>query len=118
MGTGITRAQELAEYLTTELAGSARVVVDPAELSVPGVLIIPPTRTYDLACGYTAEWSLIVLVPAPVGMGTLLALDGLVDQLVEAIGEDVLSATPGQYPLPGYPDPLPCYTIRAQEALA
>jgi hypothetical protein len=118
VGTGITRAVELAEFLTTELAGVARVVVDPAELSVPGVLVIPPTRTYDLACGYTAEWSFIVLTTAPVTMSSLTLLDELVDALVEAIGEDVLTATPGQYPLPGYTDPLPCYTIRAQEALA
>lgn len=109
------RMEELREHLSSL---DYRVETDPAACVPPCVLIVPPTLTFDLGCGATADWSFIALVPPPATPAALAALDNMVGQLVDLLGPDALSATPGQYPLGGFPDPLPCYTVKAQEAIA
>lgn len=116
MGTMLDRAAELVAHLEPLL--DVRVTVDPVAAIPPCVLITPATRTFELACGYTAQWSFVVLVPPPANMAALTKLDELVDQLVDALGPDATEATPGLYPMPGQADPLPCYTVKAQEAIA
>ena len=63
VGRGVSsyeRGVEIAEKIQTT---GLHATVDPRSVTPPCVLVTPPGRTYDLSCGYTARWSLIVLAP-------------------------------------------------------
>jgi hypothetical protein len=70
------RALELAALL--EAAGIT-ATVDPRSATPPCVLIPPPERIYDVACGYTARWQPVVLVPGIGNADAHKQLDELVD---------------------------------------
>lgn len=106
------RALELVEKLS---ADGIAATFDPRNLNLPGVLITPPRREYDLACGFTAAWDLWAIVPGPANGDAFRALDALVDQIAAAL--PVVRATALPYtPSPDAP-PLPAYRVELQEGL-
>lgn len=52
---------------------------DPRAATPPCVLIPPPEREYDLSCGYTARWQVVVMVPGIGNADAHKQLDELVD---------------------------------------
>jgi hypothetical protein len=100
----------IVEKLT---AAGIRATMDPGALNPPAVLVVPPRRTYDVACGYTALWGLRAIVPAPTG-GDHTAWAQL-DTLVDAIASvyPVETATPYGYPTGS--QILPSYLVTFQE---
>lgn len=78
------RAQQLVAALT---GAGIRASLDPSALNPPSVLVVPPSRTYDLPCGFTAGWDLIALAPGAQGMGA--STWGSLDTMVEAVAATV-----------------------------
>jgi hypothetical protein len=64
-----TATERAAEIVTVLIAAGARATIDPqaAPANLPGILVPPPGRTYDVSCGFTARWELAALAPAPTG---------------------------------------------------
>ncbi len=111
MGT-YDRAVALAAAL---VAGGVRATADPRSALPPCVLVTPPVRRYDLNAGYSVEWRLVCLAPAPGTADTWVALDGLVDAVEELV--DVELAEPGSYTLPvAEGASLPAYILTVKEA--
>lgn len=112
MATGWTRAKALA----TEIQDATGITctTDARSAVPPCLLIIPPTRTYDVACGWDAEWTLILL-SSGAGSDAWEQLDDMLDQVEQKV--DLDSATPGAYALTNGGDPLPAYTLKATEAV-
>ena len=94
-------------------AAGIRATTDPAALNLPAVLVPPPRRVYDLACGYTAVWTIYALAPAPTGGDhvTWAALDELVDAI--AATYPVEQAQPGAYVVGT--NAVPSYTVTFSE---
>jgi len=102
--TAYDRALELVDKLTAE---GINATVDPRSATPPCVLIPPPRRTYDVACGYTAGWQVWALVPGTGTADAFKALDLLVDQVsavfpVETAELASYSLTPDNPPFPAY----------------
>lgn len=110
--SAFARALELVDLL--EAAG-IRATNDSRNLNVPCVLIPPPRRAYDLACGYTAGWELWALVPGPGNADAFQAVDELADQVAAVL--PVLRAEPRAYqPNPDAP-PLVAYRLELEEGI-
>lgn len=106
------RGLEIAAKLT---AAGLSATVDPRSATPPCVLIVPPGRTYDLACGYTAAWSLVALVPGTGNADAFKALDEMVDQIAGVV--DVRDATFISYALSPDNPTHPAYRVTFEEAL-
>lgn len=112
-GSGYAAAVEAAEALT---AAGMRAVVDPRSAVPPCIIVGPPTRTYDLGCGYSAAFTLVLLSPGQAA-DAFAQLDEWLDQLDDLV--DIETATPGAYQLNGTGDPLVAYTVTlTPEAIA
>lgn len=94
-------------------AAGIRATTDPGAINLPAVLVVPPRRVYDVACGYTAIWSLHALAGAPVGADRTTW--GQLDSLVDAIAAvyPVETAQPGAYVLG--PNTIPSYLVTFSE---
>lgn len=107
------RARELAEKLRAE---GIPATVDPRSATPPVVLIPPPERTYDLACGYSARWQLWALVPGTANADAHKALDELADAVARVLAVERMSL--GSYVLGGGGgEPLPAYRIEYEEGI-
>jgi hypothetical protein len=106
------RALELAEKLTAE---GITATVDPRGATPPCVLITPPARTYDLACGYTATWDLWALVPGTANADAHKALDVLVDRVYAVL--PIERADLQSYALAADAPPLPAYRLTMTEGI-
>lgn len=104
------RADELVEQL---VAAGIKATTDPRAAHPPCVLATPPARTYDVntEAGYSAEWVLWALAPAPGSAASWDKLDELVDAVASVL--DVERAEPGSYQLPATSPgvPVPAYRI-------
>ena len=100
----------ITEKLT---AAGVRATTDPGALNPPAVLVVPPRRVYDVACGYTAIWTVHAIAPAPTGgdRTTWAQLDALVDAVAACY--PVETAQPGAYVLG--PNTLPSYLVTFSE---
>lgn len=107
------RAVELAEKITAE---GIHATPDPRGAIPPCVLVTPPGRTYDLGCGYTAAWNLIVLAPTTANADTFKLLDEMVDTLAGIV--DVQGATFISYALSPDNPTWPAYRVTFDEAIA
>lgn len=107
MGT-YARANQLAQLLQ---AADIRAVADPRSAHVPCVLIPPPTRTYDLAVGYSVTWRLVCLAPGPGSADSWTELDQLADAVLDVLEPSDTTVTPGSYQLPSASEPHPAFTI-------
>lgn len=104
--TSYDRGLELVAKLTAE---GVAATVDPRAATPPCVLVSPPRRTYDLACGYTAAWVLWALVPGTGTADAFKALDELVDAV--AVVLPVARAELQSYVLSPDNPALPAYRI-------
>lgn len=106
------RAKELAAKLT-----SAGIVatVDPRSATPPCVLVPPPERTYDLACGYSARWNLWALVPGTANADAHKALDEIADAVAGVLPVERMSL--GSYVLSQDAPALPAYRIEYEEGI-
>jgi hypothetical protein len=106
------RAQEIVDKLT---ADGIAATLDPRSATPPCVLVTPPGRTYDLACGYSARWQLWALVPGTGNADAFRALDALVDEVAAVL--PVLRAELQSYVLSPDNPPLPAYRIEFEEGV-
>jgi hypothetical protein len=106
------RAVELAEKLQ---AGGLRATIDPRSATPPCVLIVPPARTFDLGCGYTATWELWALVPGVGNADAHKALDDLVDQVAAVLPLE--RADLQSYALAADNPPYPAYRLTFTEGV-
>jgi ABC-type Fe3+ transport system substrate-binding protein len=79
------------------------------------VLITPPSRRYDLACGFTARWELMALAPGALGADrtTWDLLDQLADVVADVVQLETADAV--AYVLNG--QSLPAYLLTFEEGL-
>jgi hypothetical protein len=112
MGVAFDRAGELVAKLAAE---GITATLDPRNLNLPCVLIVPPRRTFDLPCGFTAGWSLWALVPPPGNADAFRALDDLLDAIAAVL--PVTAATALAYTTSPDAPPLPAYQVELQEGL-
>lgn len=88
--SSLTRAHQLRDQL---VADGVRAVTSARSVVPPCVLITPPLRTYDMACGYTATWQLYAIAPGGGDEGSWQALDALVDDVAELLPIETANAT-------------------------
>lgn len=109
------RALEICDLLA---AAGVRATTDPGAMAPPVALVIPiPRRVADLACGYSATWTIHLLAPAPTSGGDRTAaglLDDLCDQVCELLPRWEI-AEPGAYVLG--PNTFPSYSITFTEGV-
>ena len=110
--TSTARALEICAAL--EAAG-VRATTDPGALNPPAVLVVPPRRVYDVACGYTAVWNVHAIAGGPTGgdRTTWAQLDELVDAVGSCFALEL--AQPGAYVLG--PNTHPSYLVQFSEAI-
>lgn len=112
MSSGYAAALAIADELT---AFGLRATVDPRSAQPPCVLVTPPVRTYTLGCGFSAEWTLVLLTNG-TGADGFSQLDDMLDQLAEHV--DIDTARPAGYQLTSGGDPIPAYLVTVTEAIA
>jgi hypothetical protein len=112
MGTSYDRAEAIIKEL---FALGCRATTDPGAASPPVILLLPPERTYNVGCGYSARWTLVALAPAAQGAdrSSWLALDRLADAAADVL--DVTDVQLVAYTLSG--TTYPSFLITAEEAL-
>jgi hypothetical protein len=76
--SGTDAALVMCEKLT---AAGIRATTDMGAMNPPAVLVLLPDRVYDLACGWTARWTLYAIGSSPFGADrtTMHQLDEMVD---------------------------------------
>lgn len=101
----------MARTMATQLtAAGVRTVTDPRSVVTPCVLLVPPVRTYDLSCGYTATWQAYVLAGGGGGEASWQALDELTDQLVELVDGETVTPTAWK-PTQDAPESVPAFLV-------
>lgn len=110
----LTRLEDAAAAAAAPGARPVSVAADPRNAHPPGLLITPPTRTYDLSCGHTATWTIVALAPGPGNADSWQALDSLVAIAEQAV--DIETVTPASYTLLPEAPPLPAMLIRFSES--
>lgn len=109
---GFDRGAAIAGILTD---AGIRATVDPRAATPPCVLVTPPGKTYDIGCGFTAQWSLIALVPGVGNADAFKALDELETAVAAVLPVARSSLT--QYALSPDNPPLPAYRIEFSEGI-
>lgn len=106
----LARAEQVVHALTT---AGLRATVDPAAVNPPAVLVVPPNRTWDVACGFTARWQLFAVAPAALGAdrSAWAALDQLVDVVASVV--DIEAADLMTFTIQG--QSLPAYALSFEE---
>lgn len=111
--SGYERGLELVDALTT--AGIV-ATIDPRSVTPPCVLGVPPGRTYDLSCGYTARWQWFVLAPGPGNADAFKVLDGLADDIAAVLPVETMDFV--AYTLSPDQPAMPAYEIRFSEGVS
>lgn len=106
------RGLELVDKLAS---AGITATVDPRSATPPCVLVGPPTKTYDVGCGFTAQWQLIALVPGPGNADAFKALDALETAVASVL--PVTRSTLTQYSLTPDNPSLPAYRIEYEEGV-
>lgn len=107
------RSLELADALTSV---GIRATADPRSATPPCVLITPASRTFDLACGYSARWDLWALVPGTANADAAKQLSEIVDELAAQLPLEL--AEPSSYVLSPDAPAFPAFRCQFTEALA
>jgi hypothetical protein len=99
----VTSADDSARTIVEKLqAAGVRATTDAGALNPPAILVIPvPRRVADVACGYTATFTLHAIGVGPTGSGTA-EVGKSVNELVDAVMGvfPITDAVPGAYVLP------------------
>jgi len=111
----MSSAAAAADICAKLRAAGIRATTDAGALTPPAVLVPPPRRVYDIACGYTAIWNVHAIAPAITGGDRITW--GQLDELVDAIASvyAVELAQPGAYVLG--PNTLPSYLVQFSEGI-
>ena len=107
------RGLEICDKLT---ADGLVATIDPRSATPPCVLGTPPSREYDLSCGYTAGWQWYAIVPGPANGDAFKTLDDLADRVAGIL--DVRTMTFTQYAISADTPPLPAYRINFSEGIS
>lgn len=97
------------------VAAGISATVDPRSATPPCVLITPPTKSYDIGCGFTGDWALIAMVPGTANADAFKALDALETAVAAVL--PVTRSTFTQWALSADAPPLPAYRIEFQEGI-
>jgi hypothetical protein len=113
MSASLERAGEIVTALTGQ---AVRATTDPSAAIPPCILVPPPGRTFDLACGFSARWELAAMAPAPSGPGRTSW--SILDDLVAAAAAvlDLETAQLVTFNLAG--TDYPAYLLAWTEAIA
>jgi hypothetical protein len=105
----VSTADAALQIVEKLVAAGIRATTDPGALNPPAVLVVPPRRDYDVACGYTAVWNVHAIGAGPTGgdRTTWAQLDALIDAVAATFAIQV--AQPGAYVLG--PNTHPSYQI-------
>lgn len=109
---GYDRGLQLVDKLTS---AGITATVDPRSATPPCVLVTPPSKTYDIGCGFTGDWSLIALAPGPGNADAWKALDTLETAVAEVM--PVRRSIFTQWTLAADAPPLPAYRIEFTEGV-
>jgi len=111
-----TPAFDRALALADKLNGAGIVAtVDPRSATPPCVLVTPPGKTYDIVCGFTAAWSLWVLVPGTGNAEAFAQLDRIETAVAGVL--PVSRSTFSQYVLSPDNPPMPAYHLEFSEGV-
>jgi hypothetical protein len=108
MTTGADDA--MAAIVAKLVAAGVRATTDQSALNPPGVLVLPPGRTYDLGCGYSAHFALYAVGPAPTGSGAGSSI-GILNQLLDDIAGAGYSGEMSRIAYPHGSQMLPAFII-------
>jgi hypothetical protein len=113
MSSSYDQAVEIIDKLA---AAGVRATTDPGAANPPVVLLLPPERTYNLGCGYTARWLFVALAPGAQGAdrSSWQVLDRLADAVAEVV--DVIDVQLVTYTLSG--TAYPAFLLNAEEAIS
>jgi hypothetical protein len=104
--------QQALDALLVELrAGGLNAASDPAELTLPGVLVDAPALEVRFGKGWTAAWTLVLAVPNTDRRTSLANLGDLLDATLSALNYQAQVARPVQLQLPDQGAPVPAYEI-------
>lgn len=109
---GYDRGLAIADALT---AAGIAATVDPRSATPPCVLVTPPTKSYDIACGFTADWAVIALAPGPGNADSWKALDALETAIGAVL--PITRSTFTQWALSADSPSLPAYRIEFREGV-
>lgn len=109
---GYDRGLAIVEMLT---AVGITATVDPRSCTPPCALVTPPTKTYDIGCGFTADWSVIVMAPGPGNADAWKALDALESAVCDVL--PVTRSTFTQWALSVDSPSVPAYRIEFREGV-
>jgi len=105
-----------AQLIVDKLEGAGiNATADTRSATPPCVLVTPPDKDYDLACGATAHWRLFALAPNPANADTWIALDALVAAVLEVL--PVERTRFASYVLANDAPALPAYRIEFDEGV-
>lgn len=106
-------ALEIVQKLT---AADLVATVDPRAATPPCVLVPPPDRVFDLACGYTARWKIYALVPGTANADAHKQLDALVDAVAGVL--PIERATLESYVLANDAPAVPAYRLEFDQGVS
>lgn len=107
---------EAAQAVVQKLTGAGvRATADPRSATPPCVLVTPPDRTYDIGCGYTAQWRIFALAPNPLNADTHKVLDDLADAVAAVLPVERMALA--SYVLANDAPALPAYRIEFDEGV-
>lgn len=76
-------------------AAGIRATMDPRNLNLPAVLVVPPAIVLDVSCGGTARFTAYAVSRAPGNADAWKSVDGLLEQVAAVV--DVEEVRPTQY---------------------
>jgi hypothetical protein len=104
----------MAAIVAKLVAAGVRATTDPSALNPPGVLVLPPGRVWNLGCGYSAEWALYAVGPAPTGSGAGASF-GILNQLLDDIAGALNPETARRIAYPHGSQMLPAFIVNFTE---
>lgn len=105
----VTYARTLADEIH---AAGVKTTTTKASAAVPPCVLVQPVpaRSYDIAHGYTATWSIVCMAPAPGDERAAEQLGDMVDAV--AVVVPLESAEPVAWAIPGAEKPVPAYLCK------
>lgn len=114
--SGATPGWDAAQLIVDKLTGAGiTATADPRSATPPCVLVSPPAKRYDLACGFTAAWQLYCLAPGTGNADAFITLDRLETAVAQVL--PVARSTLVAYVLSADNPPLPAYRVEFDQGV-